>query len=171
MPFTIRPAQPPDAPAIAHVHVESWRATYPGIVPAAYLDSLDEQIFAQRWQAWLQENAVPILVAEDPSGIFGFVGGGPIREPIEHYDAELYVLYLLSSHQKQGAGRALIHALAAILRQRSHRSMLVWVLEANPAAGFYQHLGAVSVIRKQTEIGGAQLPDLALGWPDLNLLA
>ena len=31
--ITLRPARPGDAAAIAKVHVETWRATYAGIVP------------------------------------------------------------------------------------------------------------------------------------------
>ena len=36
----IRPATPADAPAIAAIHVASWQATYPGIMPAAFLAGL-----------------------------------------------------------------------------------------------------------------------------------
>ena len=49
--------------------------------------------------------------------------------------------------------------------------MLVWVLEANPAARFYERLGAVPVTRQTIEIGGALLPELALGWPGLPVLS
>ncbi|HNI60392.1 MAG TPA: GNAT family N-acetyltransferase, partial [Pseudomonadota bacterium] len=33
----VRPAGPDDAEAIARVHVETWRATYRGLVPDHYL--------------------------------------------------------------------------------------------------------------------------------------
>ena len=51
MEMKIRPAVLQDAPSIAHVHVASWRATYPGIVPQSFLDSLDELQFTERWQS------------------------------------------------------------------------------------------------------------------------
>jgi hypothetical protein len=35
--------------------------------------------------------------------------------------------------------------------------MLVWVLEANPAARFYEGLGAVRVGAKEIEIGGVPI--------------
>ena len=38
--LTVRPAIPEDAPAIARVHVASWRETYAGIVPDEFLASL-----------------------------------------------------------------------------------------------------------------------------------
>ncbi len=34
----IRPARPADIPTMARVYVETWRATYRGILPDAYLD-------------------------------------------------------------------------------------------------------------------------------------
>src|SRR3989442_5790865 len=37
---TIRPAVVEDAPAIAQVHVESWKTTYKGIFPESLLDGL-----------------------------------------------------------------------------------------------------------------------------------
>ena len=38
--LTIRPAELDDAPAIAQVHVDTWRSNYAGMIPQAYLDSL-----------------------------------------------------------------------------------------------------------------------------------
>ncbi len=59
-----------DAVAIAHVHVESWRTTYQGIVPDEYLAGLDETLRVQLWSEWLSGDTV-VLVAEHAG-----VGGG-----------------------------------------------------------------------------------------------
>jgi GNAT superfamily N-acetyltransferase len=171
MPFEVRPAQPADAAAIARVHIQSWMTTYPGIVPQPCIDALSEEESRQRWLARLEAADIPIFVAASQNGVFGFLAGGPIRTPIERYDGELYALYLLKDHQRHGAGRALVQQLAQTLQARGCQSMLVWVLEANPAANFYQHLGAIPVTRQTIEIGGASLPELALGWPNLPRLA
>ncbi len=173
MGFTIRAAKPWDAASIARVHVASWRSTYGGLVPDTHLDSLDEAAFTSRWQQWIGEEKVPILVAEDESGVFGFISGGPNRGPDSSniYDGELYAVYLLQSHQCRGVGRALVRQLAAILRDGGYRGMLVWLLEANPAAGFYRRLGAAAVTSRAIEIGGATMAEIALGWPDLGVLA
>jgi hypothetical protein len=48
--------------------------------------------------------------------------------------------------------------------------MLVWVLEDNPAVSFYEHLGAVRVARKSIVIGGRELPEIALGWAQLDAI-
>jgi ribosomal protein S18 acetylase RimI-like enzyme len=171
MPFHIRPATPADAASIAQIHVASWKTTYPGIVPQAALDALNEEDRRVGWQGRLEVADISIFVAESETGVFGFLAGGPIRTPVDGYDGELYALYLLEDHHRQGAGRALLQQLAQTLHKEGLQSMLVWVLEANPAVGFYQHLGAIPVTRQTIEIGGATLPEIALGWPNLKILS
>ena len=53
MQFQIRPAQPADARDIAHVHVESWKTTSPGIVPETYIASINEEDSERNWRQWL----------------------------------------------------------------------------------------------------------------------
>jgi hypothetical protein len=48
--------------------------------------------------------------------------------------------------------------------------MLVWVHEQNPSVSFYERLGAVQIARKIINIGGADLQELAFGWPSLDRL-
>jgi ribosomal protein S18 acetylase RimI-like enzyme len=170
MAFQVRPATRDDAAAIAYVHVASWRTTYRGIVPDAALDALDEDQRRGQWQGWIEAGAVPILVAESEAGVVGFIAGGAIRTRTEDYDGELYAIYLMPGEQRLGAGRALVRELAGALRLRGLRSMLVWVLEANPAVGFYRRLGAEPVMSKTVEIGGVTLPEVALGWRSLEVL-
>jgi GNAT superfamily N-acetyltransferase len=170
MAITIREGNLQDAAAIARVHVQSWKSTYPGIVPASLLDALVEAEQAEKWRQWLLTAPMSVLVAEDEFGIFGFVNGGAIRGQVADYDAELYAIYLLQSAQRRGAGRALTLAMASALHRKGYKRMLVWVLEQNPASGFYQRLGAVPVGRRMIELGGVDLPELALGWPVLDSL-
>ncbi len=104
----IRPATSDDAPAIAQVQVGSWRDTYPGIIPQAYLDSLDEQEFAARWrERLLAQPSMSILVAERDGRPCGFAAGGALRRPLADYGGELYALYLLPDAHRQGMGSAL----------------------------------------------------------------
>ncbi|HEY1984330.1 MAG TPA: GNAT family N-acetyltransferase [Terracidiphilus sp.] len=166
---SIRLARVEDAAAIAHVHVQSWRTTYTGLVPEQYLASLNETERASRWQEWLTLD-ISVFVAEIESKIVGFAGGGPLREPHAAYDAELYTIYLLEEAQRRGIGKDLLSAVAEALVRKDHTSMLVWVLEQNPAVRFYEKTGALRLISKQIEIGGVSLTELALGWPDLRHL-
>ena len=165
----IRAAKVEDAAAIAHVHVQSWRTTYAGIVPAEYLASLDEAERVPLWQDWLTSD-ISLFVAEIERKVVGIAVGGAIREPLEAYDAELYTIYLLEEAQGRGLGSALVKTVAQTLVQQGFQSMMVWALEQNSAVRFYEKAGAQRVTSKQIEIGGKSLSDLALGWPDLTRL-
>ncbi|HUA99505.1 MAG TPA: GNAT family N-acetyltransferase [Terracidiphilus sp.] len=169
MEFTIRSAALEDAHAVARVQVESWRTTYPGIVPLAFLASLSVEASAQRWREQLSSGNNPIFVAEDMGHPFGFASGGPLRSPIPGYDGELYAIYLLRDSQRHGAGRRLVETIAGALRTRGFHGMAGWVLARNPAVGFYKALGGVQIARQPIAIGGAELEELAFGWPDLDL--
>jgi L-amino acid N-acyltransferase YncA len=171
MPVTIRHAAITDAAEIARIHVETWRTTYPGIVPAAILASLDQAEREQSWRERIAEGNFPILLAVDDGQVIGFAAGGSLREPVDDYDAELYAIYVLKTERSCGAGRALCRAVASELWSTGLRRILVWVLAANPAVSFYEHLGGTLVARKTIGIGGATLPEIALGWPDIGTLA
>jgi ribosomal protein S18 acetylase RimI-like enzyme len=168
MNFRIRIAGNDDAAAIARVQVESWKTTYADIVPGAFLASMSVDAAAVRWREQFAGSASTVLVAEDESSIFGFIGGGKLRKPIADYDGEIYAIYLMQDRQRRGVGRALTTALANALRSEGLASMIVWVLRENPAVGFYRRLGAVPIAEANIEIGGAMLEELALGWLSLD---
>jgi L-amino acid N-acyltransferase YncA len=168
--MSLRPATPADAAAIARVHVDAWRETYTGIVPDAYLASLDYAARAARWRERLTTPGAGecICVAADVAGqIVGFAGGGPQRTAIPGYTGELYAIYLLRAAQGQGAGRHLTRAVAARLAELDMRSLVVWVLAANPSRGFYEALGGQLVAEQPIAIGGVSLHEVAYGWSDL----
>jgi GNAT superfamily N-acetyltransferase len=166
---SIRAATADDAIAIAHVHVESWRTTYAGIVPDDYLAGLDEALRVKLWREWLASGAV-VLVAERKGGVVGFVHAGQVREAIETADAEVYSLYLLKEAQGRGIGRGLLRAVAGVVEQKGFSSLGLWVLERNRSRGFYESCGGRMAISKVIEIGGARLMEVAYWWPDLTVL-
>lgn len=166
----IRAATLADAAGIARVHVDSWRATYAGIVPDAYLEGLSYAARETRWNENLHalDTNQCTYVAEDEAGqITGFAGGGPQRTALPGYAGELYAIYLLRAAQGQGIGRQLVSRVAAHLVRHEMPSMLVWVLAENPSRGFYETLGGQVVDGQSIEIGGARLPEVAYGWPDI----
>ena len=170
MAIMVRPAAINDATAIAHVHVESWRTTYAGIMPDLYLASLDEMLRAQLWREWLTADAL-VLVAELDGSVVGFAHGGPNREPVKKCDAELYSIYILKDAQKRGVGTQLLRAMACALQQRHFQSLVVWVLEKNRSRNFYAKSGARLAASQVIEVGGAKLMEVAYAWPDLKTLA
>jgi len=167
---SIRAATVEDAGAISHVHVESWRAAYEGIVPEAYLTSLSEEEHVPMWRNWLSLGTQAFVAAMDGE-VVGFVCGGQIRESVQDYDAELFTIYLLPQAQGHGLGSALLKTLADALHAQGFKSMVAWVLLDNSSSAFYRKTGALPVSQKETQIGSVMLPVIAFGWPDLELIA
>jgi ribosomal protein S18 acetylase RimI-like enzyme len=170
----IRPAQISDAAAIARVHVDSWRTTYPGIVPDDYLTSMSYEQRSGVWQRILSEldEAQSIYVAEDDDGaVTGFAEGGPERSGDPDYAGELYAIHLLEDSQRRGAGRRLVTSVVSDLARNGMRSMLVWVLEQNRSAClFYEALGGLPAREQEVSIGGATLAEVGYGWQDIGPL-
>lgn len=169
----IRIAQPNDADGIAHVHVDTWRTSYVGIVPDEHLAQLSYEKRAERWR----ENfatftpAQFVFVATDESNrVIGFALGGPERENDPIYKGELYGLYLLKEYQRRGIGRQLVVTVVNRLSQAGFRTMLIWVLAENPARDFYAALGGKPVREKMVTIGGKALREIGYGWDDITPL-
>lgn len=166
----IRPAQIEDAHAIARVHIDTWRTTYRGIVPDEHLSNLSYDRAQASWLKYLSnpESETHAFVAEDESGqTVAFASGGPLRERLDDYDGELYVLYVLKSFQGMGYGKLLVSRVARDLISRGLHSLVIWVLKENPACRFYERLGGLKTAEKVIEIGGKELIDVAYVWPKL----
>ncbi len=167
----IRQASIGDAAGIAQVHIDTWRTSYPGIVPQDYLDNLSYEIHTQHWITWLSNPQTHAYIAEDETGqIVGFVSGGPGRDDDLQYQAELYAIYILKDYQGQGNGRSLTRTLVERLLQEGMSSMLLWTLLAGPASRFYESLGGKQVKTIRAALGGAMVDEVAYGWTDIRTL-
>ena len=168
-PVEIRIATVEDARAIAHVHIASWKATYPGIVPQHYIESLRVEEFTDRWRDRLAtQSEILIYVADADGGVCGFASGGPARAEMPGFSGELYAIYLTPESHSKGIGSRLFWAVAEHLERAGHAGMYVWVLEENPSQGFYQHMRGCRISTAEIEIGGKTLKEISFGWPDLG---
>ncbi|MFV3128781.1 GNAT family N-acetyltransferase [Niveispirillum sp. KHB5.9] len=172
----IRPATAADAAGIANVHVESWRSTYPGMLPDRYLVGLSTATHERRWRGLLSGSAPPrgrrTFVAQGPGGrILGFASCGPQRTGLPGFGGEFYALYLLDQAQGQGLGRRFLAAMAQHLLAGDTQSAVVWVLRDNPSRYFYERLGGDLLAEQPISFAGAKLTEVAYGWTDLVPLA
>jgi len=167
----IRAARAADARGMAEAYVASWRDTYPELVPTPYLlgMSVDKETAALQRRLAAARDDGGLLVAAAPDGrILGLAEAGPIREKVDDYGGELFVLYVHPDAVDLGIGRALFQGTVRHLRQRGLNSLLVWVLAGNPARWFYESQGGACVARRDIPFAGASLPAVAYGWPDLG---
>lgn len=170
MTVRLRAARIADATAIARVHVATWRTTYAGIVPDAYLISMTEARMMRQWQAMLdhERRCEAVLVAEsEASQIVGFGSCGPARSRQLHHRGEVYTLYVAPDWQNRGLGRQLLGSLFVELAARKIPDALIWVLSANPARFFYEALGGQPVAERKEAFAGKLLDETAYAWPDL----
>jgi ribosomal protein S18 acetylase RimI-like enzyme len=91
---------------------------------------------------------------------------------VESYQSELVALHVRQSYQRQGIGRRLATEVADRFMQTGCSSMMLWVLEHNPARQFYKRLGG-RVVGQQTidlDDNGTRAVEIAYGWEDISML-
>ncbi len=165
--ITIRPAQPAEARGIARLDVETWRETYPSMLPHSYLLGLSRQRRELAWKEAIILEPGDVLVAVHEGGaIVGFGSCGSNRGD-RGYAGEVFTLYVAPDWQNRGIGRRLLCALFARLVARGRNSAIIWVLAANPSRFFYARLGGREVSRKRFAVGGAFVEAAGYGWRDL----
>ena len=170
----IREARPADAEAIARVQVETWHATFRGVLPEDFLDGINVGVRRPRWDEELSdpERAPFVFVAETGAGrVVGFASCGPERGGDAEFDGELYAVYILEAFQRAGLGRALTLAVVERLAASGFGSMLVWALEVNDAGRrFYEKLGGRLVRAGSITRGPHTFPTVGYGWAELATL-
>jgi GNAT superfamily N-acetyltransferase len=139
----VRDAGPPDAPAIAGVHVRAWQAAYRGLLPDDFLDALRPEDRASRYELGSRRPGSPrTIVALIDDAIVGFATIGPSRDADAAEAGELRALYVDPSCWRDGVGRRLLLEARAGLHAAGYREALLWVLLGNePAERFYRSDG------------------------------
>ena len=161
--FAVREATPLDAEGIGAVYARSWRSSYRGILPDAYLDGLDPRVRAVAYRNNLTDGRDLHLVAYDTThlDIVGFCDAGGARRGVP-YASEIYTLYLLDHAKMHGLGRQLFELARARL---GGRSLIIWVLEKNAhARRFYEALGGRAAGKFRSTIGGAIVTEQSYVW-------
>ena len=157
----IEPATPADARAIARIHVDAWRAAYPGIVPDAYLAALSVDEREAQWREALSSGAAQMLVARSDGEAVGWVSFGACRDAdAPASQGEIWAIYLAPAHIGKGIGRALWLQARTQLRQQGFRSCSLWVFPENAKAiRFYESVGFVAdgLPPQRFELGGKVL--------------
>ncbi|HJU21672.1 MAG TPA: GNAT family N-acetyltransferase [Casimicrobiaceae bacterium] len=169
----IRAASPSDARAIAQVRIDCWRATYRGLVPDAYLASMDVEPSAAMWERVLSAgpNTASVFVAERDGQVVGFAAGHMLNEPRYELNAELTAVYLRREYQRAGIGTRLVDAVAKAQRAHGANGLVAWVIAGNkPARGFYEELGATLLVEQPFEWDGLPLIEAGYGFSDIDAL-
>ena len=165
----IRPAHFGDEQRLARVYVDTWMATYRGLLNESFLSSLNYRDVSVQWSRTLEHAVTLVYLAQDErQEIVGFVTGGKESSGSLAFDAEVYTLYILPDYQRRGIGNRLLRAVADALHSAGSGSLVIWVLKGNPAVEFYRKMGGMQVAEKTTPLGDTRYPEVAFGWLDIQ---
>jgi ribosomal protein S18 acetylase RimI-like enzyme len=167
----IRRATINDSAGIARVQVDSYRIAYAGIFSQAYLDRFTYEEQAQDWYDWMMNKPRDLIfVAQTEMGeIEGYALGRPGLTKIPPYDSELVGMHVLQTFQRQGIGRGLMAKMAEQVQEQGCSSLMLWVLEKNPARSFYEKLGGQLIGEQEIELEeGEKAREVAYGWKDIR---
>lgn len=173
MTIAIRPANARDAAAIARVRIDSWRATYRGLIPDAYLAEMKEEDSTALWERVLTAgpNTTSVFVAENDGEVIGFAAGTLLGEPRYEMNAELTAVYLRPAFQHAGVGRRLVREVAQAQRAHGATGLIVWVIAGNKRGrGFYEALGGELLVEQPFQWDGMDLVEAAYGFSDIDAL-
>lgn len=142
--MNIRRAGADDAPALARVHVDSWRAAYRGLVPDAILEHFTYQRRKERFRQSLAAGAEETYVVQMDHQVVAFLTLGAARDPDLDVTrtGEIWGIYVSPDHWRKGIGRRLVKEAERILKSRAYENAVLWVLEGNQQARrFYEAMG------------------------------
>ena len=167
----LRRATPRNALEIAELHARSWRDTYAGMLPAAFLEHDVSQNRMTLWKARFDAPAASrdyIIVAMARSRVAGFACLMPPPTGAASFGPLLDNLHVRAELKGRRIGSRLLTAVAREALRSADR-MHLWVLEANAAArGFYTSHGAAAAdVRHEELVPGAFVTEVRYVWePD-----
>jgi len=166
----LRDATEHDAAAIAHLHAESWRSAYRGMLSDDYLDNRAHSERAALWkERFAQRASKPFfaVVAEADAQLTGFACVFTQDHPT--FGSFLDNLHVTPQSTGQGIGSQLLDEVARrLIAERTPNGLYLWVIENNSRARkFYSKAGAAEVETVVMPMpDGAQLPEVRCYWPD-----
>jgi hypothetical protein len=167
---TLRDATKHDSAAIAHLHAESWRSAYRGILSGDYLDHRVHAERAALWQTRFSEmDSKPFLaiLAEAGAQLVGFACVFPHDHPT--FGSFLDNLHVIPHSTRQGIGRRLLGEVAGrLVRGKTPGGLYLWVIEKNSRARrFYAKAGATEVETVAMPMAdGTHQVEVRCYWPD-----
>ena len=169
----VRRATVDDAQPIERIRVETWRATYRGLLPDGLIDQLQPNVERRRERLRSLTPSDLAFVAEEGNDVVGYAFAGPERTQDREYAGEVYAIYVLPTAQGRGHGRALVRECARELVARRMTSLLIWVLRENQIGrGFYERIGGTPVREKPLEDfpGAEEHIEIGYGWKEMGPL-
>ena len=156
--LVVREATAADIPALAALHVRTFRETHGGGPTAALRASQYEHKFQSdaEWFCFVAVRADGELV--------GFAAGKP-GEPPEAGDGHVDKIYVRRDYQRLGLGRRLLEQIARRFARDGRTAMTLFSQADNPSISFFDAMGGERLLDPAGRFGGGYR------WPDTGDLA
>jgi GNAT superfamily N-acetyltransferase len=163
----IRPATLEDVAALAEAVVRSWRATYRGMIPDAYLAAITVEGRAAVWRKVISEGHRDVAVCELDGRLVGFVSVEPSRDAEADADTgEVVALYVDLAVWRRGLGRQLMDWAKDVARRHGWQRLTLWVLRDNTRArAFYEAVGFhLDGAARDHDFAGTPVAEVRYAW-------
>lgn len=156
--FELRDATLDDIPALAALHVATFRETH-----GRWPGGPDVRLRETQWRSIFQANRPSFcLVIQSEARLIGFARGIDRQEvELPEFKGELNKIYLLREVQGLGLGRRLLLASAEEFLKRNITSVILFGDAKSKSNGFYEHMGGERQFAPNGDFHGAY------GWRDL----
>jgi len=165
--YSIRPAAPNDAAAVALVGAATFLESYAGVIDGAALvrhcaQKQTEAVYATA----LADPAQRLWLAELDGAPVGYLHLTPPDLPVAAQDGDLEIkrIYVLSRLHRSGLGRRLLACAQDHARATDAKILLLGVYKENHRAlAFYGRMGFETVGERAFDVGGVTYQDWVLG--------
>ena len=160
-PFTLRRATEADIPLIRQLADAIFPATYRGIISDSQIDYMMEWMYGDESLRRQMSEGHAYFIGEEGGVPFGYVSVERQRPNLFH----LQKIYVLPDKQGSGHGRFLFHSAVDYVKTLNPEPSRIElnVNRANPAVGFYRHMGMHIDRQGDFDIGeGYQMNDFIM---------
>src|SRR5256885_6163836 len=148
--FEIREARRADVPALAALHVATFKEAH------GQRGAPNYELREAQWRATFERGMNwYCYVAEAPDGqLVGFAKGELHDGGVPGFEGELDKIYVLRAWHRSGIGRALVEQVARRFLAQGVGSMLLFGDARSSSNGFYERLGAERLLSPKGEFHG-----------------
>lgn len=130
-----------DAESAAKIHIETWRDTYPGLLPQRMIDSMTLERNIPMWKEIIEKDSYHNFGAFSGNELLGMGTAGKPRLDLG-FDAEIWSMNVPKRNQGIGAGKRIFEVLLQELRLGGAKKIYLTCVDKNfNALAFYQHMG------------------------------
>ena len=148
-----------DSKNIAALIKAGWNSAYIGLIPDEYLENMNEEELAKRWEENIEKNQ-DIYVYKVNHKLMGVIKFGKWENTSEEKIGEIMVLYVEPENKRNGIGKELFLFGTDKLKKKGFKKMIIWCLKGNiEGSNFYKKMNGKYIGDRDYEIRGLKIKE------------